>query len=182
MVRISVIGTAGRKPDNLTKELFNKMIDRCREEIDSLGYEHEDITLISGGAAWADHLAVTLWLLDQDYNELILYIPCDWNGAEQKYADSGASDWRVNPGKAANYYHRLFSGIIGSDSLQQITMAKESGCTLDTSAFGFFNRNSKVADTDVMIAFTWSKTGQPNDGGTLDTWKKANPSCKKIHV
>jgi len=50
---------------------------------------------------------------------------------------------------------------------------------LNTESHGFHNRNSQVAKSDYVIAFTWGKE-EPEDGGTLDTWNKSKG--KKIHI
>jgi hypothetical protein len=51
--------------------------------------------------------------------------------------------------------------------------------SLSPQSLGFHNRNTSIAKSDYIIAFTWGKE-QPEAGGTLDTWKKA---CgEKVHV
>src|SRR5699024_2276486 len=51
------------------------------------------------------------------------------------------------------------------------------GATLDTSSKGFHERNTKVAQSDYLIAFTFG-LDRPVSGGTLDTWKKATTNNK----
>lgn len=253
MVIISIIGTSNRKtPPSIDNNLYNKMIEKCREIIDSFEdqFSHSDITLISGGASFSDHVAVSLYLLDQDYKKLILYIPCDWDNDNMKYVDSTptpttsiplTSDTNSittrtipshtvvkkqqllnstitskpvsnstsitsnstitssnstttttsssnnielrKPYNVLNYYHRQFSAIIQSNSLEQIKMALSIGAEINNEYPGFFNRDNVVARrSDIMIAFSWSKTGFPTEGGTHYTWKKTNSKCKKIHV
>src|SRR5688500_288688 len=118
---------------------------------------------------FTDHSAISCFLLDP-LCKLTLYLPCKWiNG---KFEDIGSGDWRTNPGKTANKYHSHFSQSLGTNTLLEIQKAAELGAHLDTTFHGFHSRNNAVADSDFLIAFTWSTTGSPDDGGTLDTWKK----------
>lgn len=125
-----------------------------------------------------DHSAVKCFVNDPRC-KLTLYLPCKWTG--EKYEDIGVRDWKKNPGRTSNLYHEKFSNTIGYNSLQEIQKAASLGATLDTSFHGFHNRNSQVAKSDFLIAFTWSTSGAPDDGGTLDTWEKAK-SAQKVHV
>jgi hypothetical protein len=46
---------------------------------------------------------------------------------------------------------------------------------------GFHAQNSHIAhQADYPLAFTWSETASPADGGTLDTWNKCRGT--KVHV
>lgn len=173
MVIISVIGTAGRdKNANYTSELFTKMVRAAKYIMRNL----TDITLVSGGAAWADHIAVRLYL-EGFVSKLILHLPCEWDN--NQYIDYGVYDWKTNPGKTSNYYHRKFSSILGVDTLQEINEAIKKGAEVHIHK-GFHLRNNPVAICDYMIAFTWSPTNVPADGGTLDTWNKC--VSNKYHI
>ncbi|SNW61930.1 Hypothetical protein ORPV_26 [Orpheovirus IHUMI-LCC2] len=112
-VTIAIIGTAGRKEDGqkMSAELYEKMIYAVKYIIiHHFKMDMGKVTLISGGAAWADHIAVNLY--NNGYvKDLVLHLPCEWN--EGKYLDTGSRDWRVNPGKTSNYYHEQFSKKIG---------------------------------------------------------------------
>jgi hypothetical protein len=46
---------------------------------------------------------------------------------------------------------------------------------------GFHQRNAVVAQSEVILAFTFGEGPEPKDGGTMDTWKKSK-SKKKIHI
>jgi hypothetical protein len=141
-------------------------------------YHHHDraIELVSGGAAWADHVAVRLFL-DGKASSLTLHLPCPF--VDGKYLDTGSNDWRTNPGQSANYYHQKFSQAMGCDTLADIQTAISKGANVVVGA-GFHQRNSQIAKSDVLLAFTWAVGDTPSDGGTLDTWNK----CKapKLHV
>ena len=72
---IAIVGTAGRKDDaqKLYPEMFTAMVERTREAITLL--ENDPLAppgaklshAVSGGAAWADHIAVRL------FNNCLLY-------------------------------------------------------------------------------------------------------------
>jgi hypothetical protein len=61
---VSIIGTAGGKETGvLTPKLFDQMVDRARFIITKdWGLDPENVILVSGGAAWSDHVAVELYL------------------------------------------------------------------------------------------------------------------------
>lgn len=175
MRRVAIIGTAGRTlQDRLTRLLYQRMVETTRELILS-----EDV-VVSGGAAWADHVAVTLFLTGKCQG-LELYLPCEWD--KTQYVDNGHNHWAKNPGRLANQYHRAFSKAVGIDSLEQIARAIESGATIHVHS-GFHARNTLVATTcDKMIALTWASDGTEIVGGTKDTWDKCKlTSADKKHI
>ena len=96
-----------------------------------------------------------------------------------QFVDTGSSDWRINPGRTANKLHKKFSENIKEDSLEHLKAAIMVGATVFTHE-GFHVRNSFVAESDYLLAFTWGSGGIPKEGGTMDTWSK----CKgtKYHV
>ena len=56
MVRVSIIGSAGRRADlqKLNKTLYHRMIDKTKEVLtDVWKMEIERVELVSGGAAWS---------------------------------------------------------------------------------------------------------------------------------
>ncbi|CAH6419741.1 Hypothetical protein HVR_LOCUS818 [uncultured virus] len=173
MVKIAVIGTAGRdKSQTYTADLFNRMVVAAKYIMRNL----TNITLISGGAAWADHVAVQLFL-EGFASKLILCLPCEWKGSQ--YLDTGVYDWRINPGRTSNYYHSEFSTAMNRSTLFEIQEAIDKGAEVQIHK-GFHNRNSSIANCDYMIAFTWSSTDVPADGGTLYTWNKCTTT--KYHI
>lgn len=186
---VSIIGTSGRKDaiKNLTPTLFNRMVAKADETLDSLSFSKKEIMLVSGGAAWSDHVAVSLFLTG-DYGGLKLYLPSLFDKEKVAYYDTGVVNWKTNPGGTANYYFRPFSKIMERNMLEDLKKAQEKGALFDTplnsdgkSSQGFHGRNTLVAQSDVVIAFTWGEH-EPTDGGTKDTWKKVPKTSTKIHI
>lgn len=170
---LAVIGTAGRDKDQpMTAQLWRSMVDDARRRVS----QKPALTVVSGGAAWADHLAVRLFL-DGAVPNLVLHLPAPLeNGRFSGPQQSSAS--------AANYYHSMFSRVAGIDSLaelQGLVRAAASGdprirITVEDAAPGYasmFARNRKVAEAcNAVLAYTWG--GEVADGGTSNTWKQCN--------
>ena len=187
-MRIAIVGTAGRKTDGnrLTPDHFDFMLEEAGKEIVAAG--NVPITLVSGGAAWADHVAVDIALTHPERLEfpLELHLPCRWDAYMRRFHDDGSRDWRRNPGGTSNYYHRLFAMRRGLDAyatLIELDMAIRRGAVVKIGS-GFHDRNSGVAKVDRLIAFTFADNGRPpNDSGTADTWRKAEAaSVRCVHV
>lgn len=173
---IAVIGTAGRDASQpKSKALWQAMCADLRERLTPTDH------LISGGAAWSDHLAVHAFTQGW-VSALTLHLP----------APLGPQGF-VGPNKsaasAANYYHQQFSQVIGQDSYAQIlSLVNHPGVTLtyEPAAPGYgamFARNKKVAaQSNACVAYTFGDAdNQPADGGTLNTWNQIN-SIDKVHV
>lgn len=179
---VSIIGSAGRNDDGplMSKGLFDAMVkDALRIIKDDFKLTPQEVCLVSGGAAWADHVAVALFLGGFGFASLKLCLPCKW--VESQHLDTGVDDWKTNPGRSANAYHRAFSKKLGKDTLFDIELAQQLGAVL-VEGKGFHERNTDVAKSDFLIAFTFGLNGKPKVGGTLDTWQKAAPSTRKVHV
>ncbi len=192
MVRIGIIGTAGRKEDKLkmSKDLYDKMKSFVIKIIDEIlkleSNKESQLILVSGGAAWSDHLAVTLFLQDienENQRKLQLYLPCEWDSDKKQFIDLGIFDPYKNSGGTSNYYHKLFTEKMGHNTLEDLHLAIQKGANVKTEK-GFYARNSLVAnDVDYLIAFTWGQSKEePKDGGTLHTWNCCPKEVKKIHV
>ena len=189
-VTVAIVGTAGRGVDRnkMTRKLFDKMIDYALAVIERVfKLRTTDVTLVSGGAAGADHVAVALWLRQPSaFANLHLFLPCALvpratESHSPRALDTGSSDWRSNPGRVMNSLHIAFASRTGCDSLRDLALAQARGAVVDSSHHGFHRRNSAVAKADYLIAFTWSESDStPKDGGTLDTWKKCRG--RKLHV
>lgn len=174
---IAVIGTAGRdKSQPMTEKHWDFMCETLANEI-----QKED-TLVSGGAAWADHVAI--WAFGTGLvTNLILHLPAPFDHALGKFkGDYGTS------GAACNYYHGIFSKRIGFDSLDHIRQAichKHVQVTSQPQAPGYkamAARNVLVAqDCTHMVAFTFGEGNVPADGGTKMTWDMAG-NKEKCHV
>ncbi len=166
MPRVGVIGTAGRNEDGakMTLALYDKMKAAVKHELRRRGWS-SDVTLISGGSAWSDHIAVDL------FNEgvasgLILHLP---SAPEAK--------------RRLQQLHGEFNRATGKNSVAEVAQALRRGAILRKQYRDFAERNTAVAAdaTDLLIALTWSNTNQPKPGGTADTWQK---SCAphKVHL
>lgn len=164
MARIALIGTAGRSSAYpLSRGLWDAMVD------DVYAWVDPGDTLISGGAAWADHLAVRSYL-DGRCSELELYLPAPLQ--DGRFAGPFKS-----AGATANYYHWRFSRIVGEDTLAQVVEAIAKGARVQHEPVGhgagaMFARNRKVAAAaQAVVAYTFGEGDQPADGGTLNTWR-----------
>jgi hypothetical protein len=168
---IAIIGTAGRSQVPTLNE-WNNMIADAESKVNN--YD----TLISGGAAFADHIAVRLFL-DGKVNGLKLKLPA-------KIKNGKFVGERGTAGGTANYYHSIFSKLLGVNTISEIEEAIEKGADVtyesEISNKAMFIRNEKVAkESDSMIAYTYGKGNVPADGGTKNTWDLAKYS-DKIHV
>ena len=173
-MRISIIGSAGRNEDadKLNLKVYLKMYHQLKEFIYSIMNANKiqlsDIELISGGSAWADHLAILFFFEHQEV-KLILHLPCvfiDTRFERNRY------------GNVLNELHQQFSQKCEINSLWQIEKAIELGAQVYFHD-GFFRRNDLIAKSDFMIAFTFG-ISQPKPGGTKDTWDKFK-SSNKVH-
>ncbi len=165
-----IVGSAGRTC-YISKDQYQKMIDVLPK------YLPGNSIVYSGGASFADHIAVLFYLADQ-ISTLYIYAPCNWDFDKKEFYDNGMYDWRTNPGRTANMYHRKFSNVIGRNSLFDIDNAVKKGAKYIVKN-GFHDRNSEIAKCDILIAYSFG-IDEPNDGGTLDTWRKCGG--KKIHI
>lgn len=167
MVNISIIGTANRDNKPLTVDLYYKMINVVKYMLQPIIKNNISITLISGGAAWADHIAITLYL-EGFIDNLILHLPC--NFIIYQY------DTNCSAGKTSNNLHRNFSSIVNINSLEEINLAIQKGAKVIIHN-GFYARNKYVAnECDYLIALT----GSTITGGTFNTWNQC--SVPKYHV
>lgn len=193
-MKIAVIGSAGRgqDADHMTLELYNKMFADFSLRVKHLGAD----TAVSGGAAFADHLAVRAYL-EGAVSKLVLYMPAKFGMSESAYIPNPAVQF--NPGKTSNDYHRRFSKIMKIDSLKEISKALQSGAACFVHE-GFHTRNLEVADNcDFLVAYTFGtkssldlKPGVPEftdskkaglkDGGTAHTWGQCWKASWKSHV
>lgn len=191
MSTIAIIGTAGRQTDfaGLTPARYKKMIELALVEI----AQPTAATLVSGGAAWADHIAVILFLTGT-VPQLRLHLPAPLTATG--FAENKRD--RHDPGGIANYYHRRFSQAWNQSSISQLLEAQRRGAHVEVTP-GFKPRNTKVAaEAHRLTAFTFGPgptgrhaPGSPGfhdpraaglkDGGTADTWAKATGAAQKIH-
>ncbi len=178
--RVAIIGST-RDPC-LNRNTFIFMVEKSKELIDK-EYNNQKIELVSGGSAWADHVAVRLFLEEKEKYKLTLYLPCEWK--DNQYFDNGLKKLeKNNPGKLENNLHKCFSKKMGYDTLREISQAIEMGANIDTSGKSFKERNILIAtNCDYLIAFTRSTENfltRGKGGGTFNTWQQCN--VKKIHI
>lgn len=185
---LAVIGSAGRGSDasRMTRVIYDAMYDALTETMEQWGCRK----LVSGGAAFADHLAVRAFL-DGAAEELVLFLPAPFGGGA--FEDRG-------DGRTANRYHRAFSKACDIDSLDELqsalTRAKYQGYN------GFKRRNLEVADaaSQGVVAFTFGRDWETcdihpddaafrsareaglKDGGTAHTWQECWKAARKRHV
>ncbi len=189
--KLAVIGTAGRDGEDkiLNNDYYEKMLDYTLEMI----REFDVDTLISGGAAWADHLAVKMFL-DGKISRLRLHLPTQFDMAACRFVEDRRN--RYDPGVTANRYHRLMSENLGINSLNEIKRAIEWGASVKVT-HGFKNRNLEVADeANYVLAFTFGTSNEKadvfnnedaaesglKDGGTAHTWNHSWKADMKRHI
>ncbi len=188
-MRLAIIGTAGRKDDSkkLSAKSFQKMCSIAREVATNIGATH----LVSGGAAWADHVAVRLTLDKVIPSErLTLYLPAHFTPA--------GFDTTTRDGSTSAYYHRLFTIALDHNSIIDLHQARDHGANFVINQKGFFARNAQVAENcDAILAFTFGDgpawkpvqfSGKTTsfeaglkDGGTAHTFDRCHAPIK-IHV
>lgn len=143
---MAVIGTAGRKldADRLTNYHWTAMQSAAEKVVELESVTH----LVSGGAAWADHVAVELH--SKLGLPLSLYLPAHTKDLE-----------------IAAYYHRKFSKKVGNDTWSEVLRLPY------VKKGGFKDRNTLVAtEADVFLAMTFGNKRAVADGGTKDTVMK----------
>jgi|SRR6185369_13539530 len=174
MNKLSIVGSAGRQEDasKLSRQLFDDMVSRTSHVIQDWKLDPAHVVLVSGGSAFADHVAVRLFLAGK-FASLELHLPCEWDSKKQRFNESDPA------GHTLNQLHMAFSKAVGLDSLSDLAKAHAAGAKFIAWP-GFHARNTQVAKSSNLIAFTFASGKQPKSGsGTLDTWNKC--VGRKIH-
>jgi len=178
MIRLAVVGTSGRNPKDAEKlELkhLQWMKDNVRIYIQTvINVETKDIILVSGGSAWADHVAIQLFR-EGGFGGLELYLPSEFNTKAHKYKNT-------HEGRTLNKLHEHCQNKTGLPIFEELTSvnSRKKGVKI-TIQRGFKPRNTLVArGCDHIIAFTFGKD-IPEGGGTADTWSKI-PHENKLHI
>ena len=180
-MKIGIIGSCGKNGAmrKVRTENYLNMINSAREDVKRLSFQNpKTVTLVSGGAALSDHIAVELFLNDV-VKGLVLHLPCKWDETKCKFIDNGEDNWKTNPGRISNNLHEKFSKRLNKNSLNEIQMAIDKGATV-VIAKSFWDRNLKIAkESDALIAFTFEKEMTP---GTKHTWDACKiDSQVKVH-
>lgn len=180
---VAICGTAGRDDDYLgkfyTRALFSNILDATEHYLELLIARGYDITLISGGAPWAEHIAVKLHQ-ERGY-PLQLKIPA----VISTEAQHGRGPFvNTDPGSCLNELHALFSDRAGVDSARELYSATEDAMVSIEVFDTFHSRNKVIAESCThMLAFTWNDSNVPKPSGTLNMWKMCKlPSNQKNHV
>lgn len=169
---LGIIGTAGRGEDAalLTANHWRSMLTVAQIVAEVTGATR----LVSGGAAWADALAVELYLRGQT-KELSLHLPARFDTHDECPRYDNADKC----GAVSNSYHKAFTKVTGYDGLTAIAEALGKGChntqpSVRSTSFGaFFLRNALVVDeASVMLAFTFGNGVVLKDGGTAHTMSR----------
>ena len=179
VITIGIIGPTENEK-YINTEFFEKMIIKVYDYITTImkQYSNCQVQLISGGASWADHVAVEIFkrvhitkklVFPLSIVGLVLSLPCPFSNGQ--FYDNGKYAWKVNPGRLANIKHQNFSMIIGRNTLLDITdVIQSENCKVEVYD-GFLARNTRIANCDILFTFS-SQNGEPTSGGTFDTWKK----------
>ena len=166
---LSVVGSAGRGSDydNLNLDKYNEMYRVADKLIDYINSKSPTplTHCCSGGAAWADHLAVRLYLNNRIPN-LKLYLPCEYENGE--FSDD---DVFGRIADTITHYHNQFEKETGQNSLKEIQLAIDKGAEI-TVINGFKNRNTYVSMSHYILAMTFGETNKVKRGGTFDTISK----------
>lgn len=180
MTTVAIVGTAGRR-DAATRLTYPLWLGMVREAERFLAGLPRPWDVVSGGAAWADHVAVRLFL-DGKVNSLALYLPTDFCMFGHEFLPS-PSDTACT----ANHYHRAFTEAVRAtggpsdfDSLDEVAEAIRRGTRIEVGA-GFKSRNYGVGRTEALLAFTFGEGKVPADGGTAHTWR-TSAAPLKVHV
>ncbi len=173
MYKLGIIGSCGRRDDKdkISLSTYNTCCSLAQKLIEHLHFEKQTTIkeLVSGGAAFSDHIAVNLFI-NKIIPKLTLHLPVEWDFEKAQFLEN-ADNWSA-PGNIANYYHKLFQKKTGIKSFHEIQTALEIGAEIYVTP-GFKSRNTRVAnDSDHLLAFTFGNGGKPKDGGTLDTCDK----------
>ncbi|XWV26538.1 hypothetical protein QJ857_gp0529 [Tupanvirus soda lake] len=176
MLRLGIIGTAGRKPqdyDVLSAEHMEWMADNIKSYIiHVLQTTTDNIILVSGGSAWADHVAVQLYL-QENFGGLELYLPTIFDTKNKKFANT-------HEGRTLNFLHSKCAEKTKCDVFHELYKVVSNPNVKVVVKRGFFPRNTLISQNcDHLIAFTFGEYA-PTDGGTYDTWKKTTHN-NKIH-
>ena len=174
MIKLGIVGTAGRNP--IDKKTLGISHMKWMAENVQCYVEHvicatpSNVILVSGGSAWADHIAVQLYLTGE-FAGLELYLPSKFDIKQKKYVNT-------HEGRTLNALHLECKNKTGMDIFEELTRAVSKKATKVTIQRGFLPRNTLIAkNCDHLIAFTFSPNA-PSDGGTFDTWKKTKHDNK----
>lgn len=178
MIKLAIIGTSGRFNDDFNKlnaNHFEWMANNVMCYItEVIGADPSGVILVSGGSAWADHVAVQLYLnSNYKFAGLELYLPSKFDQKYTHYVNT-------HEGRLLNSLHTKCKEKTGIDVLMELKKVLYRPGVKCVVQRGFHSRNTLIAkNCDHLIAFTFRES-DPVDGGTGDTWKKVKHN-NKIH-
>lgn len=178
MPYVGIIGTAGRQGlhEQLDAVLWERMVVAARQIMTrDWQLDLNTVTLVSGGAAWADHVAVRLYRQGH-VPQLRLHLPARWQAAAERFT------YETPAGRAANHYHLLFGEALQHDPWHELQQAAEQGAVFLDHYDGFLTRNRQVAqEAEYLLAFTFTPGAEPSpQSGTHYTWSRCRG--RKQHV
>lgn len=180
-MKVCVIGTAGRREDGdkMSRGLFEAMYERALSEVNDI--PRDRLTIRSGGAPWADFIAVELWRRRQCH-ALELELPCGWDWENHRFQEFPTKV--RDPGKTLNWYYKAFSLKMGQDMslvFEEVLRASfDASKGVEARVYpGFHARNMAVGRVDRVIAFTWGEGVVPKDGGTKHCWDHSRAEDKR---
>ncbi len=182
MQRLGIIGTAGRdyiQLGILTADHMHFMADKIYEYVEKvMNTTTENVILVSGGSAWADHVAVQLYLTKK-FAGLELYLPSEFDHKKKKFKNT-------HEGRTLNNLHeqcQVKTQMPVLDELARVVSSSKASANSKVKIIikrGFKQRNTLISqNNDHLVAFTFSTSDEPNSGGTADTWLKTKHDNKK---
>jgi hypothetical protein len=176
MATLAIIGTAGRGEDGkrLASDPIMYLAEMKRAALD-VAYRVGAKKLVSGGAAYADHIAIRMHLEDPSRFFLKLELPAELVKVDEGlgFKDTGERNPHTNPGGTANYYHRRFRDAVnkpGWSPFSDFTRTLPHILTEVRVTSGFLARNLVVAaEADHCLAMTFGEGPKVKDGGTAHT-------------
>ena len=152
VVTVAIVGPSGRDPCNAyTHGTFRAMMDMAAKTIDGkVGLPRRDVVLVSGGSAWSDHVAVSLYLdavqSMSPFAGLRLYLPCAID------VKSNAFTPLDRCGRILNKLHAQFGRTCGMNTVGEIVMALRTGATA-TVSHGFLACDVRILESHFLLTF-----------------------------
>ena len=200
LIRVAIIGTSGRteaERARLSAPVLEYWRQQALARIHACQLEPERVMLVSGGSAWADHVAVLLFLFgDQegrDFAGLELHMPCRTSVQRDHVDGVSRVRWEGTHADGRRLYelHAQFSHDAGRDTLADLGHAILLGAQVSV-AEGFLARNRRIArgvegggPPRFAIAFSAAPVEgnePPAKSGTAYTWGLLGPNCTRAFV
>lgn len=170
-VRVAVVGTAVRDGPGDADELrraFREAPKRVVKQLQAWGLPLEAVTLVSGGSAWSDHVAVQVVLRNPEVGGLQLELPAEFG--------DGRFDVGTGDGLRLNQLHRQYQAIMGVDALAEVALVmSDARCAVRVHR-GFFARNDVVAkESDRIVALGLGPEMMSGTRYTWQAWHRVRP-------